>query len=152
MKRVIFIASGGGHLSELLRLQPLFTKVDALIVSEQQAYDLDVPQRVVYLPRGTRNDKLRYAFIFPFICLRSLMYYVRFKPDVIVTTGAHTAVPMVYIASFFKKEVIFIESIARVRSKSLSGKLIEKRCTHILVQWESMCELYEKADYRGQIL
>jgi len=152
MKRVIFIASGGGHLSELLRLQPLFKKVDALIVTERQAYDLKLSQSVCYLPQGTRNNKLRYLLIFPLICLRSLFYYVRFKPDVIVTTGAHTAVPMCYIASFFKKEIIFIESIARVHSKSLGGKLIEKKCTHILVQWESMCALYETADYRGQIL
>jgi len=152
VKRVMFISSGGGHLTELLRLEPLFGKVDATIVVEKQNYELNLSQRTVYLPRGTRKNKLQYLFIFFVMCLRSLWYFIKFKPEVVVTTGAHTAVPMCFIASLLKKDIIFIESIARVHSKSLSGKLIEKKCTHILVQWESMCKLYPKAVYRGQIL
>jgi len=148
----MFISSGGGHLTELLRLKPLFGKVDATIVVEKQNYELNLPQRTVYLPRGTRKNKLQYLFIFFVMCLRSIWYFIKFKPEVVVTTGAHTAVPMCFIASLLKKDIIFIESIARVHSKSLSGKLIEKKCTHILVQWESMCKLYPKAVYRGQLL
>jgi len=152
VKKVMFISSGGGHFSELLRLTPLFDRVEAHFVLEKQAYDFSLPHNVAFLPRGSRKHKLRYAFVFPVICCLSVFYYMKFRPDAVVTTGAHTAVPMCYIASLFNKDIIFIESIARVHSKSLSGKLIEKKCTHILVQWESMCKVYSKASYRGQLL
>jgi len=152
MKKVMFVSSGGGHLTELLRLEPMFDKVHAVFVLEKQPYELVLQRETVYLPQGSRHNKLQYAFVFTLMCLQSLFYYVRFRPEVVITTGAHTAVPMCYIAAFFKKDIIFIESIARVHSKSLSGKLIEKKCTHILVQWESMCKIYPTAVYRGQIL
>jgi UDP-N-acetylglucosamine:LPS N-acetylglucosamine transferase len=152
MKKVMFISSGGGHLNELLRLQPLFSKTIPILVVEKQKFPLQVSEKVVFLPRGTRKKLAQYCFIFMWLCLKSCFLYFKYRPDVIVTTGSHTAVPMCYIASFFKKQIIFIESIARVHSKSLTGKLIEKKCTHILVQWESMLELYPQATYIGQIL
>lgn len=151
-KKVMFISSGGGHLTELLRLEPLFKQVHAIFVLEKQEYPFDLTADVVYLPKGTRKHKIRYFFIFFWLCVKSIVYYLKYRPDMIITTGAYTAVPLCFLASFFKKEIIFIESIARVHSKSLTGKLIEKRCTHILVQWESMRTLYPESVYCGQIL
>ena len=37
MKKVLFISSTGGHLSELLQLAPLFKKYDYHIITEKEA-------------------------------------------------------------------------------------------------------------------
>lgn len=152
MKKVMFICSSGGHFTEMKQLEPLFTTYDSVLIREKAQYKANVGIPEHFLPTGTRQKKLQYIFVFMWTCILSLYYFLRFKPDVIVTTGAHTAVPMCYIAGLFHKKIIFIESIARVTSQSLTGKLIAKKCTHILVQWDSMLKLYPKAEYLGQIL
>lgn len=152
MKKVMFICSGGGHLAEMKKLEPLFSDYQSILVVEKQTKKPGIASTEVFLPKGTRKHRIRYLFVFLWICVMSLLYYVRFRPDTIVTTGAHTAVPMCYLASLFRKKIIFIESIARVHSKSLAGKLIETRCTHILVQWEEMQEIYPTAKYVGPLL
>ena len=37
--------------------------------------------------------------------MKSFKIFLKFKPDVIVTTGAHTCVLMCYIAKLFKNEI-----------------------------------------------
>lgn len=154
MKKVMFICSTGGHLNECLQLKPLFNKYNCLLVTEKdvtsKALKLDIP--IKFLAFGTRKHLLRYLFIFSWNILTSLVYFLQFQPDVIVTTGAHTSVPMVYIGHFFKKKILFIESIARVSSTSMTGRLIERKVDKIIVQWEEMLSMYENSEYYGQLL
>ena len=69
--------------------------------------------------------------------------------DVVIATGAHTTVPICYIAKLFGKKVIFIETFANITTKTLSGKLVYPIADLFLVQWEEMLELYPNAKYRG---
>jgi UDP-N-acetylglucosamine:LPS N-acetylglucosamine transferase len=76
---------------------------------------------------------------------------LKVKPDVIVTTGAHTAVPMCYIAKLFRRKVIYIETMANIKTKTLTGKLVYPIADVFIVQWESMLKLYPKAVLGGWI-
>ena len=69
--------------------------------------------------------------------------------DVVIATGAHTTVPICYIAKLFGKKVIFIETFANITTKTLSGKLVYPIADLFLVQWEEMLKLYPNAKYRG---
>lgn len=158
MKKVIFIASTGGHLNELLQLSPSFKKYDYTLITEKTKSTVGLvkkhPDRVKYLIPGTYTTlgaKLVYPFKFLGNCIKSLYYFFKIKPDVVVTTGTHTAVPMCYIAHFFKKKVIFIETFANSSSKTLSGRMVYPIADHFIVQWESMLELYPNAIYGGWI-
>lgn len=155
MKKVIFISSTGGHLSELMQLKGIFKKYDYHIITEKNDTTLKLKDkygdRINYLVYGARNYMLSYMFKFPYNILKSLILFLKIKPDVIVTTGAHTAVPMCYIAKLFKKKIIFIETFARVNSKSMSGKMINKIADVFLVQHEEMLDVYENAIYKGEL-
>lgn len=155
MKKVIFISSTGGHLSELMQLKGIFNKYDYHIITEKNDTTLKLKDkygdRINYLVYGARNYMLSYMFKFPYNILKSLILFLKIKPDVIVTTGAHTAVPMCYIAKLFKKKIIFIETYARVNSKSMSGKMINKIADLFLVQHEEMLDVYENAVYKGEL-
>jgi UDP-N-acetylglucosamine:LPS N-acetylglucosamine transferase len=109
-KKVLFIASVGGHLTQLLQLKPLFQKYDYHIITERSVITeaLQKEYKMSFLVYGARNYLFRYLFKFTYNCFKSLYLFLREKPDVIVTTGAHTAVPMCYIAKLFGKKVIFI--------------------------------------------
>jgi len=154
MKKVLFISSTGGHLSELLKLKELFFKYDSLLVTEKNrtTKQLKIGVPVKYLKFGTRKFFFSYIFIFSWNILKSLFIFIKFKPDIVITTGAHTCVPMVYIAHFFKKKIIFVESIARVNSSSMAGRLISKKVDKIFVQWPEMLKIYENAEYQGTLL
>ena len=83
--------------------------------------------------------------------MKSIYYFWKIKPDVIISTGAHTAVPMCYIAKLFGKKVIFIESFAKTSTPTLSGRMIYPISDLFIVQWEGMKEHYPKAVYGGSI-
>lgn len=154
MKRVLFIASTGGHLNELLQLKSLFKEYNSYLITEKTKSTIGLKQKyenVNYLVYGTKDHKFSYIFKFVYNCVKSLVLYIKIKPKVIVTTGTHTAVPMCYIGKIFRSKIIFIETFANCETKTLSGKLIYPIADTFIVQWESMLKLYPKAIYGGWI-
>ena len=155
MKKVLFISSTGGHLSELLQLKNMFAKYDYYIVTEKTKSNLTLkdkyPNRVNYLVYGTKSHILSYLYKFSFNCLKSLYLYFKIRPKVIITTGAHTSVPMCYIGKLFGSKIIYIESFANLHTKTVSGKLVYPIANLFIVQWESMLKLYPKAKLGGWI-
>ena len=63
MKRVLFISSTGGHLTELLRLEPLFQRYEASLVTEKTKSNASLKQkygkRMHYLAYGTSGISCR---------------------------------------------------------------------------------------------
>lgn len=155
MKKVMFISSTGGHLSELLQLRRIFQLYDYHIVTERTKSNMSLedkyPGRVSFLKYGNKHNIIPYLIIFPMNIFRCLALYLKYKPDFVVTTGAHTCVPMCYVAKLFKKKIIYIETFANRTTKTLTGKLIYPIADLFIVQWEDMLQLYPKAVYGGWI-
>ncbi len=154
MKKVIFISSGGGHLEELLGLKALFNEVDYLLISEKTettAYLKNNYKNVKYLAYGTKAHLLPYLFIFSFNILKSFFIFLKFRPDVVVSTGTHTAVPMMKIASLFKKKTIWIETMANISTGTKAGQMVYKYVDKFIVQWPELLDVYPKAEYWGNI-
>lgn len=155
MKKVLFIASTGGHLNELLQLAPLFDKYNYHIITEKdkstQSLKAKYQEKISYLKYGSRKKVFTYPFVFLFNCFKSLYYYIKIRPEYIVTTGTHTAVPMCYLGKLFGSKIIFIETFANIDTKTLSGKLVYPIANLFIVQWEEMLKLYPKAILGGSI-
>ncbi|WP_245745376.1 PssD/Cps14F family polysaccharide biosynthesis glycosyltransferase [Lentibacillus persicus] len=152
-KKLLLISSVGGHLAQLLELEPLFKHYPYHIVTEKCAVTLDLKEKhpVSMLVYGARNYLFRYIFKFSYNMIKTFCIFVRLRPDIVITTGAHTAVPMCYIAKFFRKKIIFIESFAKTDSPTLSGRLVYPIADLFIVQWESMKRVYPNAIYGGPI-
>ncbi len=152
-KKVLFISSTGGHLNELLQLKSLFYNYDYLLVTEKDKSTISLKDKynVKYLVYGTRKNLFSYFFKFIFNFIKSFIIFIKFKPDVIITTGAHTCVAMIFIAKLFKKKSIYIETMANRKTKTMTGKIVEKWVTYFVVQWEDMKNLYEDSVYGGLI-
>lgn len=96
-------------------------------------------------------------------CIRILLHSQTCKPlqtypDVILINGPATAVILVlasYSLKFFglapreKMKIVYIESFARVRTLSLSGKLLLRLhlCDQFLVQWETLRDVLRQQGY-----
>lgn len=156
MKRVVYISSTGGHLTEMLQLTPMFENYDYHIITEKTKSNAQLwkkygKDKVSYLAYGTKSHMLPYLFIFPFNIVKSFYFFLKYKPDVVISTGTHTAVPMCMIAHKFHKKVIFIETIANATTPTKAGEMIYPIADLFIVQWESMLEIYPNAVYGGWI-
>lgn len=155
MKKVLFVSSTGGHLNELLQLEPMFNKYNYSIITEKDKSTIYLKEiygsKVNYLIYGTRKKIIKYFFIFIFNFFKSILLYFKIRPKYIVSTGTHTAVPICYIGKLFGSKIIFIETFANINTKTLSGKLIYPISNLFIVQWEEMLKLYPKAIYGGSI-
>ena len=149
----MFISSVGGHLTQLLELKEIFNDYNYCLITEKTEVTKEMKNKykMDFLVYGTREYLFSYIFKFSFNVLKSFYLFFKYRPQVVVTTGAHTAVPMCYIARLFRRKVIFIESYAKRTSPTLSGRLVYKVATTFIVQWESMLEFYPKAKYFGGI-
>lgn len=155
MKKVMFISSMGGHLTEMMQLKDIFKDYEYKIVTEKHKSTIGLKSRykskIDYLSAGNKDHMLKYIFVIPYNIIKSFKIFLKFKPDVVVTTGAHTAVAMCYIAKLFRKKVIYIESFANIETKTLAGRLVYPIADKFVVQWHSMLKLYPKAVYGGWI-
>lgn len=154
MKKVLFVSSTGGHLNELLQLRKTMDNYDSYILTEKTKSTIGLydkfGSKISYFKYGSRAH-LSYIYIFPFNCIKGFLWFLKVKPDVVVTTGAHTGAIMCYIAKLFRKKVIYIETFANIYSKTVSGKLVYPIADVFVVQWESMLSIYPKAVYGGWI-
>ena len=155
MKKVMFISSTGGHLTQLLQLKELFKENEYVLITEKTDVTKSMKSKynMSFFPYGSRNQKLLYPFILLINCFMSLFYLIKYNPDVIVTTGANTAAAMCCLGKIFRKKVIYIESFAKNNSPTVTGKMIYKlhAYTTFVVQWEKMLKYYPKAECWGWI-
>lgn len=152
-KRVMFISSVGGHLTQMLELKSIFNDYDYVLVTEKTSVTKDLKSKyhMDYLMYGSRHYLFKYLFICLYNIIKSIYLFCKYRPKVIVTTGTHTAVVMCYLGWVFRRKVIYIESYAKRTSKTMTGKIIYPIATTFIVQWESMLKLYPKAKYFGGI-
>lgn len=155
MKKVLFISSTGGHLSEMLQLKDMFNRYDYRIITEKTKSNLKLKKyygnRISYLVYGTKDHKLSYPFKLLYNCFKSLYFYLKIHPDYVITTGAHTAGPMCLIAKIFGSRVIYIETFANINTKTITGKLLYPVSDKFIVQWDSMKKLYPNSIVGGWI-
>ena len=149
MKKVFFIASTGGHLRQLLALSPLFSKYDSHIFTEKTNSTLILKKsygkRMHYFVFGSKIHLFSYLFKFSYNILRSFFYFFLYMPDFVVTTGTHTAVPMCFIAHFFGKKVIYIETRSSFSKITKAGQLVYKKSDLFVIQRKSLQVLVPKA-------
>jgi beta-1,4-N-acetylglucosaminyltransferase len=152
-KKVLFISSLGGHLTQLLQLSPLFDTYDYHIITEKSIITRELSKKypMSFLVYGARNYPFKYFFKFSYNIVKSFYLFLKIRPDVVVTTGAHTSVPMCYLAKLFGRKVIFIESFAKTSTPTLSGRMVYPIADLFIVQWEGMLKHYPKAVLGGSI-
>lgn len=151
-KKVCLISSTGGHFEQLLMLKSLEKYYNLFIVTEKTKYNKKDNKIDYYLYQVNRKQK---SFIFVIILnfIKTLIIFLKEKPDIIISTGVLSTIPMLYIGHFFKKKNIYIESFAKINSPTMTGKLVysKKIADQFYVQWESMLEFYPNAIYKGGI-
>ena len=134
-RRVLAVASGGGHWVQLRRIAPAFEEHDLRYVTVNETYRADVPDRPLYLVRdSTRWDKLGMLQL----GLQMLWIFVRVRPHVVVSTGAAPGCLAIFLGRVFGARTIWLDSIANVDEISMSGRLVRRAAGLWLTQWSHL--------------
>lgn len=154
MKKVIFVSSSGGHFSEILKLEKLFNEYDYVLVTEKTDVTTIYKNKynMQFLKYGPNNNKLNYICTVIYNSFKCLNIILKYKPQTIITTGAQVGGIMCFIGHLLGKKIIYIESLAKIDSLSITGKNVYKFADKFYVQWESLANKYEKAEYIGRLM
>lgn len=134
-KRILLIASGGGHWVQLSRLAPAFAGADVQFVTTLAGASAPLGDRpVVVVPDASRSEPFRLVLLWG----KLIGVIARFRPDLIVTTGAAPGLLALQIGKLAGARTIWIDSIANAEDLSLSGKLAAKVADLWLTQWEHL--------------
>lgn len=135
-------------------LEPLFKEYQYILVTEKTGITEKMADQypMRYLKYGSRNFPFRYLFVFLYNVCKCLQIVLSFKPETVVTTGAHTGGIMCFVAKLFGAKIIYIESLAKTQSLSMTGKNVYRFADKFYVQWESLAKKYPKAEYLGRLI
>jgi len=158
-RTICLVASGGGHLEQLLFLSPLFSQHPHFFVTSLEgspAITTREPQASVYtLPNLGVGLWRRRPFYFPVITLVSLFRLVRVfrkeRPSLIISTGAGLCLPAFLLARLMGIRSVYIEAYARVHSVSLTGRLCYRLANLFLVQHRSLGDRLPRAVFGGSL-
>ena len=76
---------------------------------------------------------------------RSLGIVLRQRPRVVVTSGSGIVVPFCLLARATGARVVFVETSARIRGASSSGRVLSRVAHHVIAQWSDMQSVYPGA-------
>jgi UDP-N-acetylglucosamine:LPS N-acetylglucosamine transferase len=147
-KKILAVASSGGHWTQLLRLRPAFAGHEVVFVTTQADCRGEVaPCRFHCVPDANRKSKLR----MPLLVLRTLLVVLRERPDIVISTGAAPGYFALRFGRWLGARTLWLESIANVEELSLSTTLVRPYADLLLTQWPHLAQP-EGPHYRGSVL
>ncbi len=152
MLKVALAGSGGGHVRQLLDLEPAWSPFDTVFITEPTALGQSLPSRrpVAFVAHYSFGQaRLGAPLKMLASAWRNLADTVRalrtHRPDVIVTTGAGAVFLPALLGKLFGAELIVIESFARFDKPSLFGRMIGPFADAQIVQSSALQAAYPKA-------
>lgn len=147
--KLLLVCSPGGHIQDLLSLEPAWRDFDRTWVTTP-AIDVDQVLRgeryvLGHGPTNRSVKKLLRNFIVAWRLLRDR------DPDVILSTGAAIAIPFFVLGKLQRRRLVYVECLARVESLSASGRAVYWLADSFFVQWPKLAR-YKHARYEGSVL
>jgi beta-1,4-N-acetylglucosaminyltransferase len=147
---LLLVSSTGGHLLQLVALREAFEGFERVWVSfdSGDTRALLAGERVVhaYAPTNRNVPNL----------VRNLALAVRVirrvRPVAIVSTGAGVAVPFAWAGRLFRVPFVYVESVTRIDSASLTYRLLAPVATRVYVQWPELQGAVPRSLFHGNVL
>ncbi|WP_341213261.1 UDP-N-acetylglucosamine--LPS N-acetylglucosamine transferase [uncultured Limimaricola sp.] len=147
-KRIIAIASGGGHWQQLMLMRPAFSHHDVHYLTTLPGLPDEFGITAFsIIPDCNRNSKLEVLRT-----TAALAKHVwRLRPHIVISTGALPGVLALVLGRLAGARTIWVDSVANAEEMSLSGKLARRYAHLWLTQWEDVAEA-TGAEFAGRVL
>jgi hypothetical protein len=144
---LLLVCSSGGHLAQLVALQP-WTGRHWVCFDTPDAVSLLQGERVSWAHHPTTRNVVN--------LLRNLRLAWRLlgreRPDVVLSTGAGTALPFFAVARLRGIPTVYLEVYDRIDTPTLTARLCRPFTDRMLVQWDEQSRLYRDAEVVGVVL
>jgi len=148
--KLLAVASEGGHLVQLCRLEKLFNLHETTLLTTNEYFvapDCFLSQHICL----DINQNSGFYDKFKSIVLTTYLLF-KIKPDVVISTGALPGLVCIVLAKkIFRKKTIWLDSIANAEELSKSGKVAKRFADIWLTQWPELAEK-DGPEYIGSIL
>ena len=139
----------GGHFVQARQLASIYERYDHFYVTHKGGVADELKRTCVV---RTVPDFLRYN---PWSWLKgvmvSLYVAVTEKPDIVITTGAGAVVFFCIFAKLLGAKLIFIESMAKVKTPTMTARMLYPFADLFFVQWPGLLKYFPKAQYLGRL-
>ncbi len=147
-KRILAVASGGGHWEQLQLLRDAFDGCDVTYLTTIKGLGERAGlTNVSVVPDCNRNRPVHAAWA----VVRITLEIVRLRPDVVISTGALPGLIAIAIGRMLGARTVWIDSIANAEVFSMSGARAHKHADLWLSQWQSVASA-NGAEYAGSVL
>lgn len=148
--KILLVSSSGGHLLQLHRLDGWWRKHERLWVTFDTADAVSMleGEDAVWAFRPTTRN-------LPNLVRNTLLAWRvlrRFRPTVVVSTGAGVAVPFFVLARLLRIKTVYVEVYDRIDLPTLTGRLCYPLSDLFLLQWEEQQRFYPKGRLIGRLL
>jgi UDP-N-acetylglucosamine:LPS N-acetylglucosamine transferase len=146
-RRILAVASSGGHWVQLCRLRPAFEGHDVAYLTTDAGHRDEVGDARFYVVgdanRWNKLALLRSAARITWILLRE-------RPDVVISTGAAPGYIALRVAKLMRARTAWVDSVANVDELSLSGQMASRQADLCLTQWSHLAG--GAVQYQGAVL
>ncbi len=146
-RKVLAVASGGGHWVQLLRLRPAFSGCSVEYLTTQSAYARDVDGTLHAVSDANVWEKLKLIKMFAQVA----WVVLKVRPDIVITTGAAPGFAAIIFGKWLGAKTIWLDSMANSQTLSNSGARIKPWCDIWLTQWPHLA-VPGGPQYHGAIL
>lgn len=133
-RKILAVASGGGHWVQLLRLRPAFEGHRVDYISTNAGYQADVQAPLHVVTDANMWQKFRLMRMF----LEVAWIVLKLRPDVVVTTGAAPGFAAIMFGRLLGARTVWIDSIANSEELSNSGKQARRWASAWVTQWQHL--------------
>lgn len=143
-RRVLAVASNGGHWTQLWRMRPAWNDCQVCYITTTAGYERVVhndavkrgqtPPQLMTVPDANRWQKVRLTLQM----LKLLVLVIYFRPDIVISTGASPGLFALMFGRLLRAKTIWIDSIANAETVSLSGQKAHRFADLWLTQWEDI--------------
>jgi UDP-N-acetylglucosamine:LPS N-acetylglucosamine transferase len=147
-RKILAIASGGGHWVQLMRLRPAFANAHVTYATVDRSYRADIGDAPLHVVTdATRWNPWRLAVLM----VQVLWILLRVRPDVVVTTGAAPGYFAVRFARLVGARTAWIDSMANAGRLSMCGARAGRTAGLWLTQWPALAQSGGPS-YEGSVL
>lgn len=146
--KICVVSSCGGHLTEVRTLMPAYSHHRHFYVLNDKAMlPADMVGKTYFIVHSERD----WRFFFNLWEAFSILW--RERPQVILSTGAGPAVPFALVGRFlFGCRIVFVETITRIQSPSLTGKIMYRLAHDFFYQWPTLEKYFQNGKFGGCVL
>ena len=147
-KRILAIASGGGHWEQLMLLRPALEGQDVAFATTLPGLTEQSGITTGYIVSDCNRDQ-RWLMIRSALEILQLLFKIR--PEVVISTGALPGLIAVVLGKKLGARTVWIDSIANAEDMSLAGHKARNYADLWLSQWPDVARKCG-AKYLGSVL